>query len=121
MDKEPVDIEKLTKRLRRFATERNWEKFHSPKNIAMAMAVEAAEVMEIFQWLTEEQSRSMDSRKRELLADEIGDVFIYLMMLADKCGIDMLSAADAKIEKNSLRFKRSGEESGAYTEYGEVR
>ena len=94
----------LTSRLRLFASSRSWERFHSPKNLAMALAVEVAEILEHFQWLTEEQSRAVDPEKLAKLKDEIGDVLIYLVRLADELGIDPLEAANQKLEKNEAKY-----------------
>src|SRR5512139_880127 len=94
------EMEELTRLLRDFARERDWEQFHSPKNLAMALSVEVAEIVEIFQWLTQEQSRSLDDEKRARLREEIGDVMIYLASLAEKFGIDVVDAAKAKVEVN---------------------
>jgi NTP pyrophosphatase (non-canonical NTP hydrolase) len=86
-----MNIEEIKNRLSRFAEERNWEQFHSPKNLSMALSAEAAELLEIFQWLTEEQSiRIVDDKKEmALIRQEIADVFIYLIRLADRLGIDL--------------------------------
>lgn len=94
----------LSRTLAEFAREREWEKFHSPKNLATALAVEAAELLEHFQWLTEEESRTLDAWRISRIADEIADVQIYLVMLAGKLGIDPLEAALAKVEKNRLKY-----------------
>lgn len=101
-----MDIEKLQRRLRLFAAERNWEQFHSPKNIAMALSVEASELLEHFQWLTESQSSS-ESVNRDEVAAEIADVQIYLAMLADKLGIDIEKAVEEKVEANGLKYPPS--------------
>ena len=97
-------IDKLIKTLREFNKERDWDQFHSPKNLSMALSVETSEIVEIFQWMTEEESRLPSPEKIEILRDEIGDVTIYLLMLADKVGIDPLMAAQEKIEKNRLKY-----------------
>jgi len=102
-----MDIEKLEQRLRRFTAERNWEQFHSPKNLAMALSVEASELLEHFQWLTESQSVSSDSVNRDEVATEIADVQIYLVMLADKLGIDIDKAVNEKISANSAKYPPS--------------
>ncbi len=94
----------LTSRLRLFASSRSWEQFHSPKNLSMALAVEVAEILEHFQWLTEEQSRAVDPDKLAKIKDEIGDVLIYLVRLADELGIDPLEAANDKLEKNEAKY-----------------
>ena len=98
------EMEELTQLLREFARERDWEQFHSPKNLAMALSVEVAEIVEIFQWLTQEESRSLDEEKIARLREEIGDVMIYLTSLAEKFGIDVIDAAKAKVEVNRKRY-----------------
>jgi len=81
------EIKELQAELRRFAEERDWGQFHSPKNLAASLSIEAAEVLEHFQWLTEEQSRQLDEARRKAVAHEIADVFLYLLQLSDKLGI----------------------------------
>lgn len=90
--------------IRRFAKERDWDQFHTPKNLAMALSVEASEVVEIFQWLSAKQSARLSAREREHLADELADTFVYLLRLADKAGIDLVEAAFAKLKKNALKY-----------------
>lgn len=102
-----MDISNLQQRLRRFATERNWTQFHSPKNLSMALSVEVAELLEHFQWLTEAGSNSLDSEKRDQVATEIADIQIYLVMLADKLDIDITSAVAAKLEVNAAKYPDS--------------
>ena len=97
-------MEDLAERLRQFVGERDWKQFHSPKNLSMALAVEVAEILEHFQWLTEEQSRAVDPEKLADIKDEIGDVLIYLVRLADELGIDPLEAANQKLEKNEKKY-----------------
>jgi len=97
-------VDQLTDDIRRFADERDWDQFHSPKNLSMALAVEASEIMEIFQWLTEDQSRDLPAKKMAELADELGDVAIYLIRLCDKLGIDLLAAAEAKLAVNLKKY-----------------
>lgn len=87
-----------------FAHERDWDQFHSPKNLAMALTVEAAELQECFQWLTEEQSRSLDERQRAAVTEEIADVQLYLIQLAGKLDIDIESACRAKISRNAEKY-----------------
>jgi dCTP diphosphatase len=94
----------LIKKLSKFASDRDWEQFHSPKNLSMALSIEVAELMEHFQWLTEDQSRNIDKKKLEKVRDEIGDIQIYLARLADQLGIDPLYAAKEKMKKNELKF-----------------
>jgi len=99
-----MQMQDLIKKLRKFANERDWEKFHSPKNLAMALSVEVAEIVEHFQWLTQDQSCNLDARTREKLKDEIGDVLIYLTRLADQLGISPLEAAESKLKKNAAKY-----------------
>ena len=99
-----TDIKALQASLRTFAAERDWEQFHSPKNLTAALSVEAAELLEHFQWLTEEQSRSIPIEKREAIAEEVADVFLYLLQLADKLDIDPLEAARKKLQTNALKY-----------------
>lgn len=98
------EIEELQAELRRFAEERDWGQFHSPKNLAASLSIEAAEVLEHFQWLTEEQSRQLDETRRQAVAHEIADVFLYLLQLSDKLGIDPLQAARDKLALNGQRY-----------------
>ncbi|MHB1185126.1 MAG: nucleotide pyrophosphohydrolase [Desulfobulbia bacterium] len=102
MKKQPVTD--LTEKLRSFASERDWDQFHSPKNLVMALSVEVSELMEHFQWLTEEQSSSLPPKKLQQVREEIGDVLIYLTRLADKLGVDMLDAAAKKLEVNRAKY-----------------
>ncbi len=112
-------MENLVKELREFAKERDWEQFHSPKNLAMALVVEAAEIVEHFQWLTQEQSKSLPTDKLEEIKEEIADVMIFLSNLADKLGIDPLEAAWKKIKKNKEKYPADVVKGKAfkYTEY----
>jgi len=97
-------MEDLIKKLREFAAERDWEQFHSPKNLSMALAVEVAEIIEHFQWLTEEQSRNLDPETLRKVREEIGDVQIYLARLADQLGILPIEAALGKLEINRKKY-----------------
>ena len=97
-------MQELIKDLREFARERDWEQFHSPKNLAMALSVEVAEIVEIFQWLTQEESRNLTPENIDKVKQEIGDVMIFLTNLADKFGIDPLRAAREKIVMNRLKY-----------------
>jgi NTP pyrophosphatase (non-canonical NTP hydrolase) len=112
-------MERLRGRLREFARERDWEKFHTPKNLAMALAVEVAEVLELFQWATPDESERLPEGRREALREEIGDVLIYLAALADRVGIDPVEAAHAKVAANEIRYpaRRVRGSSRKYTEY----
>lgn len=112
------DIPALQTALRTFARERDWEQFHSPKNLAAALSVEAAELLEHFQWLTEEQSRNLPPEKRAQAAEEVADVLLYALQLADKLGIDPLDAAWKKLRINEEKYpvERARGRSTKYTE-----
>ena len=97
-------MDDLIAALRAFAAERDWDQFHSPKNLAMALAVEAAELLEHFQWLTEEESRTLDPERLAKVREEIGDVQLYLARLADKLGLSPLDAARDKLEINRRKY-----------------
>ena len=99
-----MDLEYIQQRLREFARERDWEQFHSPKNLSMALSVEVAELVEHFQWLTEPQSSSAQAVDREEVATEIADIQIFLIMLADKLDVDIERAVHAKIEANAVKY-----------------
>jgi dCTP diphosphatase len=99
-----MSVNELRDTIRAFIEERDWEKFHSPKNLAMALGVEVAEIVEHFQWLTEEESKNLPPEKRAELREEIGDVMIYLIELADKLGIDPVEAAKAKVAINGQKY-----------------
>jgi len=94
----------LIKKLRKFADERDWEQFHSPKNLSMALAVEVGEILECFQWLTEEQSKNLDAEALRRVKEEIGDVQIYLARLADQLGFSPLEAAEEKLKQNKKKY-----------------
>ena len=102
--KETKTITELTLALRQFASERDWEQFHSPKNLVMALSVEVSELMEHFQWLTEGQSRSLTEENKEEIKDEIGDSLIYLVRLADQLEINLGDAAWSKLAKNREKY-----------------
>ncbi len=112
-------MEELTKKLRVFAKKRDWDRFHSPKNLAMALSVEVAEIVELFQWMTEKQSKNLSKEKIEELKEEIGDVMIYLAKLADKFGIDVIDAAEKKLRINEKKYpaKAVRGKSKKYNEY----
>jgi NTP pyrophosphatase (non-canonical NTP hydrolase) len=99
-----IDLDTLRDRLRAFALARDWGQFHSPKNLACALSVEAAELLEHFQWMTEDQSRSPDATQREEIAHEAADVLLYLIQLTDQLGIDLLAAAQHKMTLNAARY-----------------
>ncbi len=94
----------LSAALTKFARDRDWEPFHTPKNLAMALSVEASEIVEIFQWLTEEQSKSLPPEKLRHLREEIADTFMFLLKLANHYQVDLIEAARQKLEKNAKKY-----------------
>jgi len=112
-------LDDLRDRLRAFAAARDWDQFHSPKNLAMALIAEAAELVEHFQWLTEEQSAALPPEKKAEVAAELADVLLYLVRIADKLGVDLLAAAAAKLERNESKYPAQRVKGSArkYTEY----
>ena len=99
-----TDIEKLQQRLQEFADQRDWNQFHSPKNLAMALMVEAAELAEHFQWLTQQESYELEDEKLEKVGEELADIFVYLVRLADRLGVDLPAAVDRKITLNEQKY-----------------
>ena len=97
-------MDEIVERLRRFTAERDWGQFHTPKNLAMALNVEAGELLELFQWLTPEQSGEPEADVREQIADELADVFVYCLLMSDKLDIDLLAATRAKMAKNEAKY-----------------
>jgi len=97
-------MDELIKKLRKFASDRDWEQFHSPKNLSMALAVEAAEILEHFQWLTEDESNNLPPDKLAQVKQEIGDVQIYLARLSDQLGFSPLEAANKKLKQNAQKY-----------------
>ena len=98
-------VDRLRMELREFAQDRDWEQFHNPKNLAMALAGEVGELLEIFQWLTPEEADAvMDSPRAADVDDELADVTIYLLRLADVLDVDLLEVARAKLDRNRDRF-----------------
>jgi dCTP diphosphatase len=98
------ELQGLRAQLRDFSAARDWEQFHSPKNLAMALAGEAGEMLEIFQWLTEAQSRALDPRSLAAARDEVADILLYLVRLADQLGIDPLAEAQRKLGENEKKY-----------------
>jgi dCTP diphosphatase len=103
-DRMDAALESLREQLRRFAADRDWNQFHSPKNLASALTVEAAELLEHFQWLTEEQSGNLAPQARHAVAQELADVFLYLLQLADKLDVDLVTAAQDKLALNARKY-----------------
>lgn len=114
-----TSIKQLQQRLRDFAEDRDWDQFHSPKNLSMALIAEAAELVEHFQWLTEEQSGALSEQKQKEVEHELADIFVYLIRLADKLDVDLCAAADQKIRLNEEKYPAEKVRGSAkkYTEY----
>lgn len=100
----PEDVNSLINSLRRFSKDRDWDQFHSPKNLACALSVEVSEVLEHFQWLPEDQSRSIPPALREKVSEELADVFLYLLQLSDSLGIDLVESAQRKLVVNESKY-----------------
>jgi NTP pyrophosphatase (non-canonical NTP hydrolase) len=97
-------LDDLSARLLAFARERDWEQFHSPKNLAMALAGEAGELLEHFQWLSETESAALPDARREAVALEMADILIYLLRLAERLDVDLVDAAYRKVAINQARY-----------------
>ena len=98
------DLEHIRQALRAFTAEREWQRFHSPKNLAMALSGEAGELLALFQWLTEQESRQPSAALLADAADEIADVQVYLVALADQLGVDIAAAVQAKMARNAVKY-----------------
>lgn len=114
-----IDLNTLKQRLREFADDRDWNQFHSPKNLAMALSVEVAEIIEHFQWLSEEQSNNLPQNKLDEVEAELADSFIYLIRLADKLDIDLFAATEKKITVNDQKYpvEKARGNAKKYTEF----
>ena len=112
-------LDDLRNRINTFVTERDWAQFHTPKNLAMAMIVEAAELVEQFQWDTPQESRHLSPEKREAVAHELADTFVYLLRIAEVLQIDLIAATNAKIKLNALKYpiEKAKGSNAKYTEY----
>jgi len=112
-------LQELRDDIRKFANDRDWGKFHSPKNLSMALVAEASELLEHFLWLTEKQSRMIVDRKLSDVAEEIGDVLIYLIRIADQLGIDPIDAARGKLVVNARKYpvEKARGNAKKYTEF----
>ncbi len=113
------ELEELRVRVNNFADERDWNQFHSPKNLAMALIVEAGELVEHFQWLKENESYDLSREKLAAVEEEIADIFVYLIRIAHQLDIDLMSAAKKKIELNESKYPVEIVRGSAkkYTEY----
>jgi len=98
------ELENLRDDLRKFSAARDWEQFHSPKNLAMALSAEAGELLEVFQWLTEDQSRNLEPKAMAAVSEEIADVLLYLVRLGDQLGVDPVAAAQRKLAENERKY-----------------
>lgn len=112
------ELDEISRRLERFALDRDWSQFHAPKNLAAALVVEAAELLEHFQWMPEDQSRHLAPAKLQAVEAEVADVFLYLVQLANSLQIDLLAAAGRKIDQNARKYPvdRARGSSSKYTE-----
>ena len=115
-------IENLNTVLKQFAIERDWEQFQSPKNLSMALIVEAAELVEHFQWLTEEKSYKLSQEKHQEVGYEMADILLYLIRLSERLNVDLITAAEEKIKINEKRYPAAKVRGSAkkYSDYGEV-
>lgn len=114
-----TSLDDLSRRLSQFAAERDWDQFHSPKNLSMALSVEAAELLEHFQWLTEVQSNSLPKEKLDEVRSELADILIYLVRIADKLEVDLIEAALRKLDANAEKYPVAKAKGNAmkYTEF----
>ena len=113
------ELEELRIRISDFAKERDWDQFHSPKNLSMALIVEAGELVEHFQWIKQSESRELSKQKLEQVGEELADILVYLIRIADRLDIDLMAATNRKIESNAAKYpadKVRGS-SRKYTEY----
>ena len=99
-----MNVQELQATLAQFAKDRDWDQFHSPKNLAMALSVECSELLEIFQWLSQDQSLDLPEDKRKQVEEEIADIAIYLLRFSDKVGVDLAAAVDSKLEANAVKY-----------------
>ena len=115
----PDPLQDLRNALRQFAAERDWDQFHSPKNLAIALTVEATELLEHFQWLSDSEPAAIPSEKRARVREELADVLLYLIRLADKLDIDLLVAATEKMSINAVKYPihKARGSSKKYTEF----
>jgi NTP pyrophosphatase (non-canonical NTP hydrolase) len=100
----PGDLGEIREALRRFAAERDWDQFHTPKNLAIALSVEASELLEHFQWLTDDQSCALDASQLARVREELADVLLYLVRLADRLDVDLLAATCDKLVLNAKKY-----------------
>jgi len=99
-----MDINEITNKIKKFSEDRNWDKFHTPKNLTMALSVEVAELVEIFQWLSQEESSNLNEDDFQSVKEELADILIYLIRIADKFNIDLEESVDEKILINEQKY-----------------
>lgn len=104
MDDSKTTLQELKDRMARFVRERDWEQFHTPKNLAMSIAIEAAELMEHFQWLTVEESKKLNADQLNDIGEELADIIIYALSLSNTLGLDLSQTVCAKMEKNIRKY-----------------
>ncbi|HLY96668.1 MAG TPA: nucleotide pyrophosphohydrolase [Sideroxyarcus sp.] len=114
-----TDFDRIKKQVRQFVVEREWDQFHSPKNLSMALIVEAAEMVEHFQWLTEEQSCNLPPEKLAEVEQELADIQVYLISLAEKLKLDIVAAVERKLVLNAQKYpvEKARGNSKKYNEY----
>lgn len=112
-------LQAIRSRIQAFVEERDWQQFHSPKNLAMAMIVEAAELVEHFQWMTEQESREVSAEKKEQIGQELADTFVYLLRIADVLEINLIDATNRKLDINAKKYpvEKARGRNDKYTEY----
>ena len=99
-----MDINEITNKIKKFSEDRNWDKFHTPKNLTMALSVEVAELVEIFQWLSQEESSNLNENDLQSVKEELADILIYLIRIADKFNIDLEESVDEKLLINEQKY-----------------
>ncbi|MEC8338514.1 MAG: nucleotide pyrophosphohydrolase [Planctomycetota bacterium] len=112
------DLQQVVERIRQFRDARDWQQFHHPKDMAAGLAIEAAELMELFLWKSEQEQAEIVETKREQIEDELADIGMFLLELADNLNVDLLTAIEAKIEKNAEKYpvEKSKGRNAKYTE-----
>ena len=103
-DKKMSQHDAIKEKLRKFANERDWDKFHNPKNLSMSLSVEVSELVEIFQWLSPEESNNLNNKQKAKVDEELADVFLYLLRISDVVGVDLFDAANRKIKLNAMKY-----------------
>ena len=114
-----MNIEELQKKIASFAKERDWEQFHTPKNLACALSVESSELLEIFQWMSRDEEENLSSEIKQRTSEEISDIFVYLVRLADVLNIDLEKSITQKMQQNAEKYpaNKVRGSSKKYTEY----